>query len=142
MSVVQFARIAEKNILLTADTGREGLKEVIEFAPYVGLRLPGLDFIQIPHHGGRHNVSSELLDVIVGPRLSSPPLQGSFTAYVSSALEDEDHPRKVVVRAFIHRGANVHQTEGISLCHSSPLAPYRGWDAVNPADYPSAYERV
>lgn len=141
MSVVQFACLNDDRILLTADTGREGLQEVIDYAPFVGLSLPGIDRFQVPHHGGRHNVTSELLDSIIGPRLSTQPANGHFHAYISSALADEDHPRKVVVRAVMHRGGNVFPTEGQSIRSSSSGAPARvGWTSITPASYPGEYE--
>lgn len=98
MSVVQYANLCGKRILLTGDTGREGLQEVVDYAPFIGLALPGIDRFQVPHHGSRRNVSTELLDKILGPKLASKPEDGSkFTAIISSAKEDEDHPRKSVV---------------------------------------------
>ena len=117
MSVVQFARLCETRILLTGDVGRRGLAEAAAYAPSAGLALPGIDRIQVPHHGSRRNVSTELLDRWLGKRLPSPLPEGSdaFQAFVSSAKEDEDHPRKSVVRAFIHRGGQVYATEGSSL---------------------------
>ncbi|ESZ26110.1 hypothetical protein [Mesorhizobium sp. L2C067A000] len=139
MSVVQFAQLCGKKILLTADTGRDGLAEVINYAPFAGLTLPGIDRFQVPHHGGRRNLTSELLDAILGPRLENQPAQGHFTAIVSSAKEDEDHPRKVVMRAMIHRGANLYMTEGKNLC-SYENAPNRGWTAVPAVAYPDEYE--
>lgn len=142
MSVVQYANLAGNKILFTADTGREGLLEVINFAPSVGLMLPGIDRFQIPHHGGRHNVTSELLDAIIGPRLPLKPSLSQFSAYVSSALEDEDHPRKVVVRAVMHRGGDVFATEGNDIRCSSSHAPARlGWTAIAPENYPLEYEQ-
>ena len=141
MSVVQFAELCGKKILFTADTGRDGLQEVINYAPYVGLTLPGIDRFQVPHHGGRRNVTSELLDQILGPRLNDQPAEGHFTAVISSAKEDEDHPRKVVVRALIHRGAKVVTTEGRGICSSAGDSPKReGWSSVAPEPYPAEYE--
>jgi len=140
---VQFAVLNGKKILLTADTGRDGLQEVIDYAPHVGLALPGVDKFQVPHHGGRHNVNSELLDAIVGPRLAVQPEQGFFEAYISSAEADEDHPRKVVQRALIHRGANLHMTEGRNIRTRGGSAPARpDWTPLVPAPYPDSYEQV
>lgn len=140
MSVVQYAQIAGKKILLTGDTGRQGLQEVINFAPFVGLQLPGIDRFQVPHHGGRRNVNSELLDQILGERLPDKPATTRFTAIISSAKLDEDHPRKVVVRAMIHRGATVVTTEGRSI-RSSWNAPDReGWVSVAGVPYPDEQE--
>ncbi|MER9431978.1 MBL fold metallo-hydrolase [Mesorhizobium sp. M0408] len=141
MSVVQYAEMCGEKILLTADTGRDGLAEVIDYAPAAGLSLPGISRFQVPHHGGRRNLTTDLLDKILGPRLENPPAQGHFTAIISSAKEDEDHPRKVVMRAAIHRGANLHMTEGRDIRSSSAGAPARsGWNALTPASYPDEYE--
>ncbi|TAK47199.1 MAG: MBL fold metallo-hydrolase [Xanthobacteraceae bacterium] len=139
MSVVQYATLCGKKILLTGDTGRAGLQEVIDYAPSVGLIFPGIDHFQIPHHGGRHNVNTELLDQILGPRLGNPHASTTFTAIISSAKEDEDHPRKSVVRAMHHRGAKVITTEGRDV-RTHRNAPDRGWVAVDGVSYPNEQE--
>lgn len=112
MSVVQYAYLNGCKILLTGDTGRAGLKEVIDYAPLIGLTLPGIDRFQVPHHGGRHNVSTELLDQLLGERKAAQGGKTTFTAVISSAKADENHPRKSVVRAMHHRGAHVTQPKG------------------------------
>ncbi len=142
MSVVQYANLCGKRILLTADTGRSGLSEAANFAPFAGLSLPGVDRIQVPHHGSRRNISTEVLDRWLGPRLPAKPADGAdtFHAFVSSAKADEDHPRKSVVRAFIHRGAKVVSTEGATV-RTSHNAPDRdGWVAATPYSYPEDQE--
>jgi beta-lactamase superfamily II metal-dependent hydrolase len=140
MSVVQYAVLCDKRILLTADTGRDGLREVIDYAPYAGLSLPGIDRFQVPHHGGRRNVSTELLDELLGSRHQTKPASPTFTAIISSAKEDTDHPRNVVVRAMTHRGARVIATEGNNI-RTSHNAPERaGWVAATPMDYPDSNE--
>lgn len=138
MSLVQYANIASKKILLTGDAGRGTLQEAINYSPVAGLILPGIDRFQVPHHGSRRNVSTELLDQLLGCRL---PNQGSphFSAIISSAKADEDHPRKAVVRAMIHRGAAVVTTEGKSV-RSSKNAPDRGWHPLTPEPYPDEQE--
>src|SRR5262249_41007919 len=69
MSVVQFANIAGENIVLTGDAGRDGMTEAANYAPNAGLFLPGIKEFQVPHHGGRRNLSTELCDRWLGPRL-------------------------------------------------------------------------
>lgn len=142
MSVVQYAVLAGKRILLTADAGRAALAEAADYASSIGIQLPGVDRAQVPHHGSRHNVSTELLDRWFGRRLANKPAPGAetFTAIVSSAKADEDHPRKAVVRAFIHRGARVITTEGTSKCsgHNAPDRP--GWVSAQPVEYPEEQE--
>lgn len=143
MSVIQFSQLCGEKILLTGDAGRRALTEAADFAPLVGVALPGVNRVQIPHHGSRRNVSSEVLDRILGPKLNQMPADGagSFTAICSSAKEDEDHPRKAVIRAFYHRGANVFATEGLSI-RSSKNAPQRqGWTDMPKFPYPDEQEQ-
>ena len=142
MSVVQYASLCGKRILLTADAGRSALTEAADYAPLAGLALPGIDRFQVPHHGSRRNVTTELLDRWLGPRLAARPARGQelFSALISSAKKDEAHPRKAVVRAMIHRGAAVVTTEGQSV-RTSMNAPKRdGWNPVTPLPYPDEQE--
>lgn len=140
MSVVQYANLCGKRIVLTADSGRAGLSDAADFAPMVGLMLPGVDRIQVPHHGSRHNVTSELLDRWLGPRLQSQ--QVNFSSFVSSAKKDTDHPRKSVVRAFMHRGGSVTATEGRTI-QTQVNAPARaGWGPATPETYPQDQEEA
>lgn len=142
MSVIQYANLCGKQILLTADAGRTGLAEAADFAPHVGLALPGIDRFQVPHHGSRRNVSTEVLDRWLGARLSTKPEKGNetFTAFISSAKEDKDHPRKAVVRACIHRGANVVTTEGANIRTSHNAPDRAGWVPATPVEYPEEQE--
>ncbi|UWU70590.1 MBL fold metallo-hydrolase [Bradyrhizobium sp. NC92] len=139
MSVVQYALLNGERIMLTGDTGRAGLREVIDYAPYIGLVLPGIDRFQVPHHGGRHNVTTQLLDELLGPRLPASGQPSTFTAIISSAAADPDHPRKSVVRAMIHRGGKVLTTEGQGK-RTHKGAPNRGWSAAIPVAYPEDQE--
>jgi beta-lactamase superfamily II metal-dependent hydrolase len=141
MSVVQYAYLNSKHILLTGDAGRDALAEAANYAPYVGWTLPGVDFIQVPHHGGRHNVSTEILDRIIGPRLSENPSTYTCAAICSSAKADEDHPRKVVVRAFIHRGAHFAATEGSTVSYCIGMSR-SGWSPLPQSEYPMEMEVV
>jgi len=138
MSVVQFANLCGENILLTGDAGRATLSEAIEYSPVAGLTLPGIDKIQVPHHGSRHNVSSELLDDLLGPKLDSP--QKNFTSVISAAKEDKDHPKKSVIRAFIHRGGKVVTTEGSNIRTGHNAPPREGWTSVESIPYPEEQE--
>lgn len=142
MSVVQFATIAGKSIVLTGDVGRSGLTEAADYAPFAGLVLPNVDKFQVPHHGSRRNVSTELLDRWLGQRLAQQPAQGQevFTAICSSALEDKDHPRPSVERAFVHRGARFVATEGSDVRIQRNAPARAGWVPVTPRPYPEEFE--
>jgi len=142
MSVVQFANFAGEKVVLTADTGRAGLAEAAAYAPSSGLDLPAneLRLIQVPHHGSRHNVSTEALNLWLG-EVGDEAQETRSTAIVSAGKDDQDHPRKVVVRAFMHRGARVVETKGKTICFSGGAAPARqGWVSTTPLTYPSGYE--
>jgi len=142
MSIVQYAKLCGDTLLLTADTGRYGLLDVVNYARHVGLILPGLSRVQVPHHGSRHNVSTETLDLILGPRHATQQELGSDTPYavVSSAKADEAHPRRSVVRAFMHRGYRVFPTEGSSIHVKSSGAPARNWGKAIAMTYPEEQE--
>jgi beta-lactamase superfamily II metal-dependent hydrolase len=138
MSVVQGAILCGERILLTGDVGRGGLSEAADYAAAIGWILPGVDRFQVPHHGGRRNVSTELLDRWLGPRLSAQS-EGRFSTIISAAKEDSDHPRKAVVRAMIHRGGRVISTEtGPVQTHKN--APDRGWGPAPQMPYPGDQE--
>lgn len=139
MSVVQTISVNGKRVLLTGDTGREGLAEAADYADLIGLGLPGIWSFQVPHHGGRHNVNTELLDRWLGPRLDAQPDSYTFNAICSSAKADEDHPRKSVVRAMIHRGAHFAATEGGGVCVSTGITR-ANWSSLPQAPYPDEQE--
>lgn len=145
MSVVQYASLCDEKILLTGDVGRDGLSEAADFAPVAGLRLPGIDRFDVPHHGSRRNVSTEVLDRWLGHRLPQqlPERQGRFRALISANPDDKDHPRRAVVRGLIHRGADVTQATGKrgAYLRTGKNAPRRN-DAVvaDPLPYPEDQE--
>lgn len=142
MSVVQGAIIAGRKIVLTGDAGRAALAEAADYAPVAGIILPGVDRFQVPHHGSRRNVSTELLDRWLGPRLPQRPAQGTetFTAICSSAKADPDHPRRSVERAFVHRGARFITTEDGDVQTQFNAPPRLGWGPMPVRPYPETYE--
>ena len=142
MSVIQYSLLCNSKILLTGDAGRSALTEALDYAPYIGLTLPGIDRFQVPHHGSRRNLSSDLLDAWLGPKLPSKPEKGTekFYAIISAAKDDDEHPRKAVVRALIHRGARVDDTKKAGLCISSNSPVRIGWSAAVPLEYPEDQE--
>ena len=140
MSVIQYACLCDHKILLTGDAGRTALDEAANYASTVGLNLPGVDKIQVPHHGSRHNVSSEVLDRWLGQKSPTQPESTEFTAIVSAAKDDKDHPRKSVVRAFMHRGGRVISTEGQSIRTHCNAPSRSGWSPLTPLPYPEEQE--
>lgn len=111
--------------LLVGDVGCRGLKTAMDYADSCGIPLNKCTFLQIPHHGGRHNVSPSVLDRLVGGPvpMENPPTK---TAFVSVA-KDSDHPRKCVVNAFINRGCKVFVAKGETLRHQHRVGARAGW---------------
>lgn len=113
-SVVLFAEMAGRRILLTADAGIGALTEAFEVASHLGIPVHSPDHVQIPHHGSRHNVGPKLLNALLGPKLDSEGVRrGSATA--SASKESEKHPYRVVLNAFKRRGYSCHVTRGNGL---------------------------
>lgn len=137
-SIVQFAYLCEEKILLTGDAGIEALEEAYQYALSLGIQLPGINRFDVPHHGSRRNLSSDILDKWLGHKLYSKPDSGSFSAIISVNRNDEEHPKKATVRALIHRGANAITTDGTIRTHKN--GPDRGWSAVSPLEYPDDME--
>ena len=142
MSVVQYASLCGEKVLLTGDAGRSALMEAADYAESIGIVLPGIDRVQVPHHGSRHNVSVEVLDRWLGEKLKEKPEKGkgSFSAIISAAEDDDDHPRKAVIRGFMHRGANVITTEKGSKCTGRNAPQREGWVTAIPVEYPEEQE--
>lgn len=139
MSVIQYAILCGDKILLTGDAGRDGLTEAAHYAVNSGLSVPVNKF-QAPHHGGRRNLSSELLDFWVGPQLTQmvPAGQEKFTAVISSAKEDTAHPRNAVLRALRHRGAFILTTEDAPAIVQRNST--RTWNVAENVPYPDEQE--
>ncbi|MDF2786553.1 MAG: competence protein ComEC [Pantoea eucrina] len=138
-SVVQFATLGSKRILLTADAGVEALGLALSRLPYTG--TPIADIFQVPHHGSRRNLSSELLDAVIGKKFETKK-EAEFaeviTAVISAGEKDSNHPRKAVVRALYHRGAKIFDTKGGGFHKGTST---RGtWEKAVKLSYPSEIE--
>lgn len=141
MSVVQYAQLDGQKILLTGDAGVGTLEEAYQYATSIGVSLPGINFFQVPHHGSRRNLSSEILDKWLGQRLMQKNTQPLFWTVISANKNDSDHPRKSVIRALWHRGAGVATTKGKGIYYWFRNKPLRsGWEIATIEDYPEDME--
>jgi beta-lactamase superfamily II metal-dependent hydrolase len=125
-SVVQAAILDNKLIVLTGDTGPEGLIEAADHLARLGTFQPYL--FQVPHHGSRRNVTPEALNRWLGAPLAIPG-QSRGVAYCSAAADDKEHPRKKVLNAFIRRGYPVHTTNGAAKGHRNNMPARLGWSS-------------
>ena len=131
-SVILFADMHNNKVLLTGDAGIRALAHALDNAEYSGLNIQNCDFVQMPHHGSRHNVSPEVLDNLLGPRVS----KGSTltkTSFVSVGPNSKTHPRQAVVNAFNRRGYRVYKTTRANgvIRHSRGLPKRDGWVSIN-----------
>ena len=138
-SVVMAADLDGQRVLLTGDAGHIGLHDALDYAESLGIDLKTLRFLQVPHHGGRRNVSPSLLNRLIGPKLRYGA-QPSKVGYVSAAINDEDHPRKSVVNALIRRGTAVFETKGQAKIYFNNLPWRPGWGAAAPLEFSQTVE--
>ena len=129
MSAVVLGKMESEKYLLTGDVGLRGLKKAIEYADTIGISLKdNISVYQMPHHGGRHNVSPTILNNLLGEILD----EGIVTnkkAFVCVG-KNSDHPKKMVVNAFIRRGVRVFKASGSTVRHSVEMPAREGWSAV------------
>jgi beta-lactamase superfamily II metal-dependent hydrolase len=133
-SVVLYGRSEKGPLLLTGDAGVNALTWAADYAEGIGLPLGSFDFVQIPHHGSRSNVGPTVLDRIVGPIV----VEGSdpkSVAFVSAPADDDIHPRKMVVNAFIRRGAKVIATQGSAKIHYGGFPRREGYTSAVPLGF-------
>lgn len=133
-SVILHSKLVNTEVLLTGDAGIRALNKSVDYAKTIGVDLKNCKFIQVPHHGSRHNVSPSILDKIVGPILEEGT-PANKSAYVSTSKGAEDYPRRSVSNAFKRRGANVHATNGLTKRYSSNMPERIGWTKAEPLPF-------
>ena len=115
-----------RRVLLTGDAGIWGLTMTKCYAEQNGLALQDFMFVQIPHHGSRRNVGPSILNDILGlikPNRTAPLAH----AFVSAPKDDDTHPRKMVLNAFIRRGFKIGTTQGIKALFLDGFPPRFGY---------------
>lgn len=130
--VITFVDLGNENRwLLTGDAGVPALDRAWTFLELSGRDTSPPNFIQIPHHGSRHNVSSDLLNRLLG----GPGQEKIRTAFVSVTKDAPKHPSPRVVNAFMRRGCYVHQTAGsVKLHHGLGAAQRPGYSPATPME--------
>lgn len=104
----------KKKVLFTSDTGPEALLPVIE-----KYDLKDLDFLDVPHHGSKNNITTEIMD----------KLNPNF-AFISCG---ENNPDPFIVEYLTLKGGKVFSTkihEGI--VYSFYLQTRSGWNYITP----------
>ncbi len=97
-SVVLYGNFDSGRVLLTGDSGLNGLTWTAEYAARLSWPMQRFSFIQIPHHGSRRNVGPTILTRVLGDR-QAETMPTKFTAFVSAPKDDDQHPRRIVLNA-------------------------------------------
>lgn len=138
-SIVVHGDMEEDNaFLFTGDAGIRALTASANFADSKGINLLGVTIHQIPHHGGRHNVSPSVLNRVVGP-IVDKGFKPNKTAFVSVG-RDSDHPRKMVTNAYIRRGAQIYEARRSSIRHGQGTPDRNGYRPIVPLEFSSQVE--
>lgn len=128
-STVILGEMDDETFMLTGDVGIKGLACAMDYADSIGKEIKKtVSAYEIPHHGGRYNVSPSILDRMLGGIVA----QGVTTdkkAIVCTGKES-DHPRRMVVNAFLRRGVKVYNASGSTIQHHCGDMPPRGWAAL------------
>jgi beta-lactamase superfamily II metal-dependent hydrolase len=131
--VVQMGVFGTKRVLLTADVGPEGLKEAAQYARALGL-FGRPDFVQVPHHGSRRNVTPSVLNEWLGAPLEDSSMRRGV-AFCSVGKDEDIYPRKKVKNAFLRRGYPVHATRGWTKRHHTGWGERAGWKVSEPEGF-------
>jgi len=133
-SIVLYGKMEESNaFLFTGDAGIKALTASADYADHSGITLHDVNIHQLPHHGGRHNVSPHILNRIVGPIVSKGVSLAKF-AYVSVG-KDSDHPRKMVTNAYVRRGIKVYEVRKSSIRHKHGTPDRIGYGPIIPLEF-------
>ena len=138
-SIILFGDMEDEKFLLTGDGGIRALEAAADYAENNICSLKEVGVHQIPHHGGRHNVSPSILNRIVGG-IVPKGTAATKTAIVSVAV-GSDHPKKMVTNAYIPRGAKVYEARDKVLQHHCGDMPQRdGWSSANTLEFSEEVE--
>ena len=125
-STVILGTMEEESFLLTGDVGIKGLRKAIDYADSCGISLRDtVNVYEIPHHGGRHNVSPSILNDLLGEIVEEGTETGKDA--LVCAGRNSDHPLQMVVNAFRRRGVKVYKAAGGTVSHYRGNMPFRGW---------------
>ena len=130
-SAILYATTPFGGYLLTGDAGIQSLRAAADYATARGIDVLGdLHFAQIPHHGGRNNVSTDTLNLLMGLPGGDRDAPTTKHAFVSAAALAPKHPKRVVTNAFARRGFKVTQTKGQTINLARQFPGRAGWSAA------------
>jgi beta-lactamase superfamily II metal-dependent hydrolase len=128
-SIILDVQVEGYRALLTGDAGVPALQMAGAALEAAGRSATYPDFFDNPHHGSRHNLNSETLDLLVGPMVEN---ESERTAVASVGAKADDFPRPEVANALKRRGHAVAATRGTTIRWSRNAPSRSGWSAIDP----------
>jgi len=134
----------QEKVLLTADAGVRALTEAHTYLKgKFNFRAGTLCFMQMPHHGGRQNVNSAVLDLLLGKKIPEESNEEIGLSFASVAKEAEGYPKNAVTNAFTTRGYSCSATKGESICYRGGKMKDRdGWTSLTPISFSDIVEKL
>lgn len=127
-SAIVLFNLDGKKFLFTGDAGSQALHLAADYANGMGVSLEDLTFLDVPHHGSKHNVGPSILNRIKATR-----------AFISAAAQSPKHPSKKVTNELLRKGSTVVATQGEGKCHHDGFQTREGW---SPSDTVPFYDDV
>ena len=129
-STILLFQVGGKKFLIVGDAGVPALEAAKDYALKLGIKLDDLQFMQVPHHGSKKNVNSDILNAIKAK-----------SAFISAAKEGAPkHPSQRVINALVRRGTNVYVTQGNGICHRHNTPGRAGWGGLDARGFETYYE--
>lgn len=118
-STIILLTIDGHKLLFTGDAGKTALHLAADYADSKGITLTDLSLLDVPHHGSKRNLSSNVLKRIKGEK-----------AAISAPTDSEKHPSKKVINALKKHGMKVYTTKGATICHPYDAPARVGWSSA------------
>ena len=129
-SAILLLRVAGRKHLIVGDAGVPALRAANTYAATQGIRLDNLSFMQVPHHGSKKNVNTEILDAIK-----------ASIAFISAAKEGAPkHPSQRVINALVKRNTNVCVTKGTHVYYHHNIPWRAGWSPIPSLEFQETYQ--
>lgn len=107
-------RLGQNRFLFTGDAGVPALACALDYLDGRGRTDRYPSFVQISHHGSRHNGSRALIERMVGPQ-GSDRRGYAYISISEEAAKDPRYPSPRISNAFGRRGYEVAPTAGTSI---------------------------
>lgn len=115
--------------LFTGDAGAPALTRAADYLDSASRSLSVPDFFDIPHHGSRHSLTTDIMNRLAGPIVGDTQER---TAFVSVGKEADEYPRAEVANAFKRRGYEVGATRGQHIMWGRGAAERPTWGRLEP----------